>query len=136
MEFCTIEDRRSRVSEFGLSLGALESIARVHREARTAGRGRVMSTPVEACEAVLRIHSGRGAVRPWGTIEYINTGVDGASSAPSTTVSPGDPLIDSVAALKPMYRAGDSRGRRLRALADRRHGRGNAQDQRTLANRS
>jgi HK97 family phage major capsid protein len=42
--------------------------------------------------------------RPWGTIQYIKTGVDGAFPAPTTTVSPGDPLIDLVAALKPMYR--------------------------------
>jgi HK97 family phage major capsid protein len=43
-------------------------------------------------------------VRPWGTIEYVKTGVDGAFPAPTTTVSPGDPLIDLVAALKPLYR--------------------------------
>lgn len=43
-------------------------------------------------------------VRPWGTIEFLSTGVSGAFPTPTTSVGAGDPLIDVVTALKPMYR--------------------------------
>jgi HK97 family phage major capsid protein len=42
--------------------------------------------------------------RSWGTIQYIKTGVDGAFPTPTTSVGAGDPLVDLVTALKPMYR--------------------------------
>lgn len=44
------------------------------------------------------------AVRPWGTIEFVATGASGAFPTPTTSVGAGDPLVDLVAALKPMYR--------------------------------
>lgn len=44
------------------------------------------------------------SVRPYGTMEHVLTGVSGAFPTPTTTVGAGDPLVDVVAALKPMYR--------------------------------
>lgn len=46
------------------------------------------------------------ATRPFGTIQYIATGVAGAFPATSATVNPADKLIDMIAAMKPQYRKG------------------------------
>jgi len=46
------------------------------------------------------------ASRPWGTIEHVKTGVNGAFPAASTTVIPADVLIDLKSKLKSQYRAG------------------------------
>jgi HK97 family phage major capsid protein len=46
--------------------------------------------------------------RAWGTIQYVKTGVDGDFPTPSATVGAGDPLVDLVMSLKPMYRVNAS----------------------------
>ena len=46
------------------------------------------------------------ATRPWGTLQYIVTGVSGAFPTSSTTVNPADVLVDVQSALRAQYRAG------------------------------
>lgn len=44
------------------------------------------------------------AARPFGTIQFIKTGVNGGFAVPTTTVSPGDVLADTFYAMRTAYR--------------------------------
>ena len=46
------------------------------------------------------------ATRPWGTLQYVTTGVSGAFPTSSTTVNPADVLVDVQSALRVQYRQG------------------------------
>lgn len=44
------------------------------------------------------------ATRPFGTVQFVKTGVNGGFAAPTTTVSPGDVLADTFYAMRTAYR--------------------------------
>jgi len=48
----------------------------------------------------------KDGARPWGTLQFIKTGVNADFPTASTSVNPADVLVDVVAALKPQYRRG------------------------------
>lgn len=76
--------------KFGFSFGA--SIIAGNGAARPSG---FTNYPIAATA---------DATRPWGTLQYLPTGTDGAFNSTTKT----DVLVDTVAALKPQYRTGAS----------------------------
>lgn len=91
-------------SDFNLGVWLEGKIA--DKFARSEGAAYVNGDGIKKPRGLLTygLSTDKDAARPWGTIQMVKTGVDGAFKAPTTMVGPADSLFDLVYTLRAPYR--------------------------------
>lgn len=91
-------------SDFNLGVWLEGKIA--DKFARTEGAAYVKGNGIKKPRGLLtyNISTDKDGTRPWGTIQIVKTGVDGAFDTATTSISPADCLFDLVYSLRAPYR--------------------------------